>query len=211
MATMVACPFSPYGVRYSMRFSRHRRGRKRLRSLGSRHRRYCPLGSTHTFGPLNRENLGWRLPLCCSHRKRRLGGSGCRRFLSFHLGRIGAPFLGRSVGGGRLWAVLVLLARPLPLLLLAAAAALACRLLLLLLLLGPEKDTKLALLQTRDIGGKQAEPVLRIRDVYPGSEIFQSRIRNSNFFNPGSKFFQSRIQIFFHPGSRIRIIRIKVF
>jgi hypothetical protein len=141
-----------------MRFSGHRRRRrKRLRSLGSRHHRRRPFGRTRTFGPLNREHLGGRLRLCCSHRKRRLGGSGCRRFLSFDLGRVDGLFFGRSVGGGRLGAVLVLLARPLPLLLLAdAAAALACwllLLLLLLLLLGPEKDTKLALLQTRGIGG----------------------------------------------------------
>ena len=30
------------------------------------------------------------------------------------------------------------------------------------------------------------EPVLRIRDVYPGSDFFPSRIPDPNFFNPGS-------------------------
>jgi hypothetical protein len=45
--------------------------------------------------------------------------------------------------------------------------------------------------------------VLLIRDVYPGSDFFPSRIQIFSILDPGSKFFPSRIQIFSisDPGS----------
>jgi hypothetical protein len=39
------------------------------------------------------------------------------------------------------------------------------------------------------------KPVLRIRDVYPGSRIQIFSIPDPNFFHPGSEFFPSLIRI----------------
>ncbi len=58
----------------------------------------------------------------------------------------------------------------------------------------------------------------RIRDVYPGSVFYPSRIRISsiadpNFFHPGSRiwFFPIPDPNFFHPGILIRIKEFKYF
>jgi hypothetical protein len=53
-----------------------------------------------------------------------------------------------------------------------------------------------------------APSVMRIRDVYPESKLFLTRIPDPNFFHPGYEFFPSRIRIF---PSRIRIQKFKYF
>ncbi len=72
----------------------------------------------------------------------------------------------------------------------------------------------------RPSGAPVLLPVFRIRNVYPASDFFPSRIRlfsipDPTFFHPGSDLFPSRIRLVSIPGSdlfpsRIRLVSISV-